>query len=192
MEKILDFALIKYGTFKLTVGSLFVIILIFVFARLFIFTINKILKRYLQKKNIDYGRSYAVRTIFKYLVYIIAAILILKTLGVQLSVLLLGSAGLLVGIGIGLQQTFSDFISGIILLVEGNIEVGDIMDIDGIIGQVTRIGLRNCSVKTREDFTIIIPNSKLVGHSTIIGHITSLRRDLPLTSGCHMTAILIR
>jgi small-conductance mechanosensitive channel len=167
MEKILDFALIKYGTFKLTVGSLFVIILIFVFARLFIFSINKILKRYLQRKNIDYGRSYAVRTIFKYLVYIIAAILILKTLGVQLSVLLLGSAGLLVGIGIGLQQTFSDFISGIILLVEGNIEVGDIMDIDGIIGQVTRIGLRNCSVKTREDFTIIIPNSKLVGHSTI-------------------------
>lgn len=159
--------MLKYGSYQLTLGSLILSVMIFIGARLIIFTINKILKTYLQNKNVDYGRSYAIRTIIKYIIYTIAILLILKTFGAQLSVLLLGSAGLLVGIGLGLQHTFSDFLSGIILLVEGNIEIGDVMDIDGIIGQVTRIGLRTCSIKTREDFTIIIPNSKLVQQSTI-------------------------
>ena len=167
MEKIIDYTLMKYGTYELSLGSLILSFFIFVGARFIIFSVNKVLTGYLQNKNIDYGRSYAIRTIIKYIIYTLALILILKTFGVQISVLLLGSAGLLVGIGLGLQHTFSDFLSGIILLVEGNIEVGDVMDIDGIIGQVTRIGLRTCSIKTREDFTIIIPNSKLVQQSTI-------------------------
>jgi small-conductance mechanosensitive channel len=167
MDSIMEYVLFKYGNYQLTFGSLIISIGIFFLAKFFLFFINKVLKSYFQNKNVDFGRSYAIRTMVKYIIYTIALLLILNALGAHLSVLLLGSAGLLVGIGFGLQHTFSDFLSGIILLVEGNIEVGDVMDINGIIGQVTRIGLRTCSVKTREDFTIIIPNSNLVQQSTI-------------------------
>ncbi len=88
--------------------------------------------------------------------------MILKTFGAQLSVLLLGSAGLLVGIGFGIQKTFHDFLSGIILLIEGDVEVGDIVVIDGMVGVIQRIGLRTSKVKTRDMVSIIVPNSNLV------------------------------
>ncbi|HMP29608.1 MAG TPA: mechanosensitive ion channel, partial [Saprospiraceae bacterium] len=136
MENFLEYTLFKYGTYELTLSSLIVSILIFISARLIIYSTNRVLKSYLQSKNVDYGRSYSIRTMVKYVIYTIAFLFILNTFGAKLSVLLLGSAGLLVGIGFGLQHTFADFLSGIILLIEGNISVGDVMDINGIIGQV--------------------------------------------------------
>jgi small-conductance mechanosensitive channel len=69
---------------------------------------------------------------------------------------------LLVGVGIGLQQTFNDFFSGILLLFERSIEIGDWVEIDGLVGKVMRIGLRTSIVQTRDNRSVIVPNSKLV------------------------------
>ena len=62
----------------------------------------------------------------------------------------------------GLQQTFNDLFSGILLLFERTVEVGDVVEIDGDIGNVKQIGLRTSLIETRDNVTLIIPNSKLV------------------------------
>ena len=98
----------------------------------------------------------------KYLVYILAVFLILETLGVRISVLLAGSAALLVGVGLALQDSFKDLVSGLILLGEGTVEVGDVVEVEGMVAKVMRIGLRTSRLETRDDTSIIVPNSKLV------------------------------
>ena len=70
---------------------------------------------------------------------------------------------MLVGIGLGLQQTFNDLISGIILLFERSVEVGNVVELNGgMIGTVRRIGLRTSLIETRENISVIVPNSKLI------------------------------
>jgi len=162
--KVFDLTSLAYGSYLLTLCSLILMHYVFIFigAGFFIFTINKILKSYLQNKNVDNGRSYIIRTIIHYITYTITFILVLKSLDAQVAVQLLGSAGLLVGIGLCLQHTFLDFLHRLILWVKGNIEKEDGMDIDDNINQVTIISSRTCSIKTKEYFTIITHNSKLL------------------------------
>ncbi len=95
-------------------------------------------------------------------------ILSLEITGIQLSLLLAGSAALLVGIGLGLQQTFNDLVSGLILLFEGSINIGDIVELDnGLVGRVTEIGLRTSKVETRDSIGIIVPNSRFINNNII-------------------------
>jgi len=73
----------------------------------------------------------------------------------------------LVGIGLGLQETFNNFISGVILLFEGSVKVGDILEIDGEVVRMQRIGLRTSSAKNRDDIIIILPNSLITTNKVI-------------------------
>lgn len=137
--------------------------LILIGARILIaFIFSTFLKRFFKKRSVDIGRRYAIEQFLKYIIYTLALLAALQAVGVQFSVLLGGAAALLVGIGLGLQQTFNDLISGVILLGEGTVEVGDIVKVDGIVGKVTSIGIRTSKVETRDEISIIIPNSKLV------------------------------
>jgi small-conductance mechanosensitive channel len=76
-------------------------------------------------------------------------------------------AALLVGLGFGLQNLFSDYMSGIIILFDSSIKVNDIIDVNGTVGQVIKIGLRTTTVKTRSDQYIILPNTKLTSTELI-------------------------
>ena len=138
-------------------------VLILILARLLVFFVTQvILKRYFNRKKIDIGRRFTITRLIMYVLYTLAILLALETVGVKLSVLWAGSAALLVGVGLGLQQTFNDLVSGLIILGEGTVEVGDIVVVDGLVGKVQKIGLRTSMVETRDEFSIIIPNSKLV------------------------------
>lgn len=164
MKEVLSFTIFQYGDIKITIGGIFLALAIILLTKLFIRLLNRIfLNRFFKHRDIDYGRSFAIKAIIKYIMYFIAFLIILKVFGARLSVVLLGSAGLLVGIGLGLQSTFNDLLSGIILLVEGNVEIGDVVVINGMVGVVQRIGLRTSKVKTRDMVSIIVPNSHLVG-----------------------------
>jgi small-conductance mechanosensitive channel len=85
----------------------------------------------------------------------------MKVLGVDISPLLVGSSVILVGIGLGLQNLFLDFISGVIILLDRTIQVGDVVDIDGVIGEVQEIKMRTTTILTRDNKSIIFPNSVL-------------------------------
>ena len=81
--------------------------------------------------------------------------------------LLAGSAALLIGIGLGLQEVFKDFVSGIILLFDGTIRVSDIIEVDGVVGRVQEIRLRASELETRDGIIIIIQNSSFITGNVI-------------------------
>ena len=121
--------------------------------------VKKIIFRNNKFKKFDEGNLYSLFQIIKYVIWIFAILIILDTIGLKLNALLAGSAALLVGIGLGLQNTFNDFVSGIILLFEGSIKVGDILEVDHDVVKIQRIGLRTSEAKNRDDIVTILPNS---------------------------------
>lgn len=165
MESYLDILIWEYGTLRITVFSLVMIVIAIIVAKLCVVILKKVLSRFFQQRGVDTGRQVAVVQILKYLVYLFTFLVILKALGIGLTGLMLGSGALLVGIGFGLQQTFNDFVSGVILLFEGGVNVGDDLDVNGLFGHVHKIGLRTTEVITRDEVKIIIPNSILVSNS---------------------------
>lgn len=127
-----------------------------------IFT-SKFVKRLIYKsERIDLGKKFAFSQMIHYIILVIIFFLSMKTLGVNISPLLLGSGAILVGIGLGLQNLFLDFISGIIILLDRTIQVGDIMEIEGMVGKVQEIRIRTTAVLTRDNKSVILPNSILV------------------------------
>jgi len=166
----LDFEVFEYTykgqpiSFKVT--KIFVAILVLLLAKLIVSLITQIIlyKVYLIRE-IDEGSQFAINQLLKYVIYVIAIITALDILGINMTLILGGAAALLVGIGLGLQQTFNDFISGIVLLFERSISVGDVVSINDKFGIVQKIGMRSSIVETRDNMTIVVPNSKLVNES---------------------------
>lgn len=165
LKDLLEFELISIGDFNIRVYTFLVIFLIFLFTKLILWLIkNTLLSRY---SKLDKGASYALLQIIKYVIWVIAIGLILETIGIKITVLIAGSAALLVGIGLGLQQTFNDILSGIILLSEKSIKIDDVLDIDGDIVKIQSIGLRTSNALNTDDVSIIIPNSLITTNKVI-------------------------
>lgn len=101
------------------------------------------------------------------MVWVIATVLMLEATGVEFAVLLAGSAALLVGIGLGLQGTFTDILSGIILLFEKSVKIDDVLEIDGDIVRLQSIGLRTSKGVNRKRVNVILPNSLITTNKVI-------------------------
>ncbi|MEL7119778.1 MAG: mechanosensitive ion channel domain-containing protein [Bacteroidota bacterium] len=138
--------------------------LIFIIARLILWLLtNVLLDSFYQRKEINIGSQFAINQLFTYVIYILAGLYILETVGFSLTKVWAGAAALLIGVGLGLQQTFNDFFSGILLLFERTTEVGDVVELsNGLIGTVQKIGLRVSFIQTFDNRTVIVPNSELV------------------------------
>lgn len=163
LKEFLEFTLLTTENVNITVYSLFVILLIFIAAWLLLRIIRKIIKRQERKGAIDIGTSYAIFQILKYFLIVIAIGLSLDTIGIKITILLASSAALLVGLGLGLQQIFQDFISGITIIFEGTLKAGDVVQMaDGQVGRVKEINMRTSKVETRDNIILIVPNSKLI------------------------------
>lgn len=162
----LEIELIHIGEFNVRVFTLLSIIAIYLSTKLVLFLIKKALFNKKPSKA-DIGANYALLKIIKYVVWVVAIGLILETLGIKLTVLIAGSAALLVGIGLGLQQTFNDILSGIILLSEKTIKIEDVLEIDGEIVTIQSIGLRTSKALNTDDVSIIIPNSLITTNKVI-------------------------
>lgn len=165
----LEFDLLSIKNYEITVFDVVLIVLLVSAARLIVWTISSLLRRgFFRRKQVDKGRQEAVIQLIRYFVYVLVIIVGLEIVGVQLSLLLAGSAALLVGIGLGLQQTFNDLVSGLILLFEGSINIGDIVELDnGLVGRIAEVGLRTSKVETRDAIGIIVPNSKFINNNII-------------------------
>ncbi len=167
INKILEFELISVGEYKLRIISLLGVLLIALITKVILLLIKKSLFRKSKIKGFDEGNSYALYQIIKYVLWVVAFGFMLETMGVKVTILIAGSAALLVGIGLGLQQTFNDVLSGIILLSERTIKIGDILEIDGEIVKMQEIGLRTSKGLTTDDISIIIPNSLITTNKVI-------------------------
>jgi small-conductance mechanosensitive channel len=167
INSIIEIELFKIGKYSLSIGILLTVLFAIIFTKVILWIVNKIIIRTEKLRKLEEGSLHSLFQIIKYVIWIFAILIILDTVGLKLNVLLAGSAALLVGIGLGLQSTFNDFISGIILLFEGSIKVGDILEIDNDIVKIQRIGLRTSDAMNRDDIMIIIPNSLITTNKVI-------------------------
>lgn len=162
-----DFELISIGEYKIQVYTLVAIIIIILITKLVLWVIKKTLFRKRKSNRFDKGSAYAIFQIIKYVIWVIAIGLVIETIGIKVTVLMAGSAALLVGIGFGLQHTFNDIISGIILLSEQSIKIDDVLEIDGDVVKIQSIGLRTSKGLNTDDISIIIPNSLITTKKAI-------------------------
>lgn len=166
INKILEFKIFNVEDYSLQVYTIVSIVLIILFTKLVLWFVRKGLenKRF---SKVSHGSSYALFQIIRYTIWVISIAFIFETIGIKVTVLIAGSAALLVGIGLGLQQTFNDIISGIILLIEGTTKVGDVLEIDKDVVMIKSIGLRTSKGLNRDDIIIIIPNSLITTNKVI-------------------------
>lgn len=167
LRDILNFEILSFDKYSIKVYKIATILLIIVGTKILLWFIKKILGAHYKHQKFDEGTFYALFQIVKYIIWVIVFGLLLETIGVKVTILLAGSTALLVGIGLGLQQTFNDIVSGFILLSERSIKIGDILQIDGDVVKIQDIGLRTSKGLNRDDISIIIPNS-LITTSKVI------------------------
>lgn len=115
--------------------------------------------RVLIRTAMDPGQRYAVSRFASYAVFVVGLVVGLQSLGVNLNTLTVFGGALGIGIGFGLQNLTNNFVSGLILLAERPVKVGDRVEVDGLNGDVVRIGARSTWVRTNDNVVIIIPNS---------------------------------
>lgn len=156
MSDFLNYELVHFGGYTLSVSKVVTIIILAFLCWLLLRIVKKVLRSF---KRIDDAQRFTIHTLIKYALWVFFISAALKLLGIDVTVLIAGSAALLVGIGLGLQALFYDFISGIILLAEGTIKVGHVIQIGDMRVEILAIRFRTSVVKTREEKEIIIPNS---------------------------------
>lgn len=155
------------GHHTLTVLELLEALLVFLVARIVLAVVRRGLRRAQRLSRMDEGKQFLVRRLVTSVVWALAAMVALSVLGVDLTALWAGSAALLVGVGIGLQGFFNDVISGFVLLFEGGVAVGNVLEVDGKLVRVERIDLRSTRVVTVAGELIVLPNSKVAGEAVV-------------------------
>ena len=164
--KFMDFKLITLRGHEITLGHILWVILIIIISKLILWSLKKLLTRNVDDPT-ELGRRLSAYALGQYIVWILAVILSLEALEFDITILLAGSAAFLVGIGLGLQDLFRDFISGIVMLFDGTIRVGDVLEVDGIVGEVKEMRLRTSILVDLDGIVLIIPNSKFVTQKVV-------------------------
>ena len=167
LNEFINIEIIKIGENSIKIFNVLLVLTIFIFTKILVWIVSKIIHKHREKADIDHSNAYALVQISSYVFWIIAIVFMLEGLGIEITFLLAGSAALLVGIGLGLQQTFNDFISGLILLFEGTTRVGDILEVDNDVVQIQSIGLRTSKAINRFDISVIIPNSLITTNKVV-------------------------
>lgn len=140
------------------------IVVIFLLAR----TARRVLLRQiLGKTTLDLGIQHAVATFTQYFVVVVGFMVGLPTVGIDLSALTFIAGAVGVGVGFGLQNVTNNFISGIIILFERPIKIGDRIEVGEVNGDVVHIAARSTTVRTNDNIAIIIPNSSFISSNVI-------------------------
>lgn len=159
---------LKGELFTVHLSDIIVSVIILLLAKVLVWFITQVtLYRMYRRSDIDSGSQYAINQLVMYIIYVLAFLLAMERIVSDMSIIYGGMAALLVGVGLGLQQTFNDFFSGLILLFERNVMVGDMLEIDGQVGKVLKIGLRASRIETKNSVSMLVPNSKLVNQAVI-------------------------
>lgn len=119
----------------------------------------------LEKTNIDAGTKHSLASGFAYIGYVLAGLLAIAIMGGNLTNIALIAGALSVGVGLGLQDIVNNFVSGVVMLFERPVKVGDWVVINGEEGMVKQINIRSTEVETFNRHSVIIPNSQVISNS---------------------------
>lgn len=181
--QILD-AGIEVGWFSITVGEALAFFAsigaAFLIARIVCFVLDE---EFLPRLPLGRGVPYMISTSIRYLILLAGFALALAALGVDLSkaTILAGAFG--VGIGFGLQNVVNNFVSGLILLFERPIRVGDFVEVSGVLGEVTRISIRSSIIRTFVGSEVIVPNGDLISKDVTNWTLSNSRRLVEVLVG---------
>lgn len=168
LKTILEFPLVEINNFSLTLYNILLVIAILIGTRFISYAARLIIKKTFEAKHInDLGKQYTLIKVITYFLYVLGIVLGLQAIGLNVGLLIASSAALFVGLGLGLQSIFQDIVSGFILLFEGVIKKGDIVEIDKTVGQVEQLDIRTSKIRSRDGIIIVVPNSKLTSNDVI-------------------------
>ena len=163
MNRIVNVKLMDINGTSLTISSLLIFLLIFILLMLLSSILTRIIDaKLLTRLRIDIGLQYALRRMIRYTLVIVSAIFSFQFIGIDFTGLAVIFGFLSVGIGFGLRNITSNFVSGLILLIERPIKVGDRITVGDTEGEIQSINMRATTVQTVDDITIIVPNSQLI------------------------------
>ncbi len=167
-REVLSFQLFSISETPVTVASILIFLLLLTFFILAgIFARRALNRRVFKRIKIDPGTSYTLSRITQYTIITIGVLVSFNFVGINLSSLTVIFGLLSVGIGFGLQNVTANFISGLIILFERPISVGDRVVVSDIEGDVTEINIRATMVRTVNNIFIIVPNSEFVSKNVI-------------------------
>lgn len=126
-----------------------------------------VVKRLLTRTQLDESMRFGVERIIGYVIIVLGFYLVIQNAGIDLSSLTVVAGAIGVGLGFGLQNIISNFISGIIILAERPIAIGNRVEVGGVAGHVTKISLRSTTVVTNDNISIIVPNSQFISETVI-------------------------
>ena len=155
-----------FGPDTVTIGG--ILLLVFLFASVII--VERILqrlliRRFLSKTRLQPSLQFGLSRIIGYTLIAIGFYVAFQSVGFDLSSLAIIAASLGVGVGFGLQNIINNFVSGIIILAERPISIGDRIDVAGVAGRVTKIQLRSTTVVTNDNITMIVPNADFISNT---------------------------
>jgi len=160
----------EYPLFRFGSGSVTVLVLLkIVFWILVVLLANSVLRRHvvqrlLRRTHLEVGLQFSITKILGYVFVTLGFYVALVVNGIDLSSLAVVAGALGIGVGFGLQNIVANFISGLVLLAERPVAVGDRIEVAGVAGNVTKINLRSTTVVTNDNISIIVPNSDLTSH----------------------------
>ncbi|TQV77217.1 mechanosensitive ion channel [Aliikangiella marina] len=165
---VVNYTLFSVNEYPVTLGNVLNALFIIIIAIFISKIIKRILSRVGRKRAISESTLFNVARVIHYLIITIAIIVALSILGIDSSKIALVAGALSVGIGFGLQAIFNNFVSGLILLFERPLKVGDLVELEsGVRGRIKAINVRSTQLKTRDNIDLLVPNSEFVNFKVI-------------------------
>jgi small-conductance mechanosensitive channel len=168
MGNFLSTRLFRVGETQVTVSSLLLAAAILVGSLLVSrLARNFVANRLLGRTRLAAGTRYAIGRVVGYVVLFLGILVALQPLGVNAGTLAVFSGALGIGLGFGLQDVVKNFVAGLVILIERPIQIGDSIEIGEIVGEVTEIRARATVVRTNDDISLIVPNSKFISDTVV-------------------------
>jgi small-conductance mechanosensitive channel len=174
----------QFGTLGISLGD----VLAFVLTLAGAFLLSRLLRTILEDDVLPRlptarGVPHAVTTTAHYAVLLLGFLLAISAAGVDLNRVSLLAGAFGVGIGFGLQNVVNNFVSGLILLYERPVQLGDMVEVSGVTGEVARIGIRSSTIRTPQGAEVIVPNSSLISDRVVNWTFSDRRRRIEIKVG---------
>jgi len=163
VQAFLSFSLLEIGDYRLSAGGLLGAFVIFVVGWFVSRSVRKGLERFARGRAELNTQMYTLGRLLHYAILTVAFLWACSALGISMNKLTIVAGALSVGIGFGLQNIVNNFVSGIIILFEKSLKVGDLIELEsGTFGEVVEINIRSTMLRTAENVDILVPNSEFI------------------------------